>query len=327
MLALDRQVLEQAQQWLAQGETIWLTTVIATFGSSPREPGSMMVAKADGAHCGSLSGGCVEENFLDQLKAGAFTQAFEKLRYGGTDPDENTVPGVSLPCGGLLEVLIEKLTPGDDNNRLMQHLVGALQGQTCLVREICLAKQQANLEEDSGLGPRVEEQGDNLLVRVGPAARLIIAGASPVSAYCAEFARALDYEVIICDPSPEALQAMPQHGVSLRAELPSITIARAQMSHAATAIVALTHDPRIDDLAMMEAVNTDAFYIGVMGSKITSQNRAARLMRSGGLNEAQVARIHMPIGLALGSKTPAEIALAVMADIVRCRRHKKRDAL
>ncbi|MNY53651.1 hypothetical protein D3C86_1894240 [compost metagenome] len=97
--------------------------------------------------------------------------------------------------------------------------------------------------------------------------------------------------------------------------------------HAATAVVALTHDPRIDDLAMIEAVRTPAFYIGVMGSRQTSRVRAERLRRAGGLSEDEVARLHMPIGLALGSKTPAEIALAVMADIVRVLRGRSRAAL
>ena len=155
-----------------------------------------------------------------------------------------------------------------------------------------------------------------MCIRVGPALRLIIAGISAVSVACADFARTLGFEVIVCDPRKEMRSYFDVHGVDVRDILPSLFIASGGC-HCATAVVALTHDPRIDDLAMIEAVRTPAFYIGVMGSRRTSTQRAERLRRSGGLSEDDVARIHMPIGLALGSKTPAEIALAVMADIHR----------
>lgn len=133
-------------------------------------------------------------------------------------------------------------------------------------------------------------------------------------------------EVIVCDPREEAHAGFDVADVQLRKELPSQFIA-ADGCHRATAVVALTHDPRINDLAMIEAVRTPAFYIGVMGSQRTSAVRAERLRRIGGLSEADIARLHMPVGLALGSKTPAEIALAAMADIVRVYRGRPRDAL
>lgn len=161
---------------------------------------------------------------------------------------------------------------------------------------------------------------------MGPVARLVIAGMSPVSEACAAFAHTLGYQVIVCDPREEELSKFQVPGVEVRPVLPSLYLAR-EGCHAATAIVALTHDPRIDDLALMEAVNTPAFYIGVMGSLRTSQQRRERLIRSGGMTEGDLARIHMPIGLNLGSKTPAEIALAVMADIVRVRRGRNREEL
>ena len=147
-----------------------------------------------------------------------------------------------------------------------------------------------------------------------------------MSVVCAQFAQALGFEVIVCDPREEAHAGFEVPGVEVRQELPSLFIA-ADGCHTATAVVALTHDPRIDDLAMIEAVRTPAFYIGVMGSRRTSAARAERLRRSGGLSEAEIARLQMPIGLALGSKTPAEIALAVMADVVRVYRGRPRDAL
>lgn len=327
MQHLDVQVVKRALDWLREGETVWFCTVLSTFGSSPREPGSMFVARADGQHVGSLSGGCVEEDFLERLRSGAFTQAVERIRYGS----QAGLGGerVSLPCGGILTVLIERMVPDGSALRHLEILLESLRGQRGRVRQVNLDTGDKAFLDDDSPGPRVTESEEQnvVFIRVGPAARLIIAGVSPVSIVCAEFATTLGYEVILCDPREEAFADVPLDGVRLEPVLPSLFIAAPGNCHAATAIVALTHDPRIDDLAMIEAVTTPAFYVGVMGSRRSSDARAERLRRSGGLTEQQIDRIQMPIGLALGSKTPAEIALAVMADILRVQRGKARGSL
>ncbi|WP_110649300.1 XdhC family protein [Salinicola peritrichatus] len=323
MQYLDLQVLEAALEWANAGETIWLCSVLATFGSSPREPGSMLVARADGSHVGSLSGGCIEEDFLGKIAEGHFGDALSVVRYG-EGADES--PQVALPCGGILDVLVECLTPDTANLTHLEVLHATLLGQRSLVRRIDLESGRKRFVEADENGPRVERDGPIVQLRVGPALRLIIAGISPVSQFCAEFARALGFEVIVCDPRDEARRDFPVDGVEVQSVLPSLFIASGGC-HAATAVVALTHDPRIDDLAMIEAVRTPAFYIGVMGSKRTSAKRAERLKRSGGLDDDAIARLHMPIGLDLDSKTPAEIALAVVADILRVRRGKARHEL
>lgn len=320
---LDLQVVESALRWANAGEPVWLCSVLATFGSSPREPGSLLVARAGGEHVGSLSGGCIEEDFLERLQDGAFDDPVTVVRYGDGGIDH---PQVTLPCGGSLEMLVERLTPGHTTLIHLEVLQAALLGQRALIRRVDLEDGQASFVDGDAQGPRVERDADSVRLRVGPALRLIIAGISPVSTACAEFARTLGFEVIVCDPRDEARASFEVTGVEVQAVLPSLFIASGA-SHAATAIVALTHDPRIDDLAMIEAVRTPAFYIGVMGSQRTSSQRAERLRRSGDLTDAEIARIYMPIGLALGSKTPAEIALAVMADILRVHRGLARDAL
>lgn len=225
-------------------------------------------------------------------------------------------------------MLIEKLPMDESTVEHLNRLKEALTGGNPLARIVCPQTGRWSVIDDDGLGPRTEQQQDQnkVLLRVGPVARLIIAGISPVSEACADFARTLGFEVIVCDPREELVQSFPVNGVNTMVILPSLYIQR-NGCHGATAVVALTHDPRIDDLALMEAVKTDAFYIGVMGSHRTSRSRAERLERSGGLTADQISRIHMPIGLALGSKTPAEIALAVMADIIRTRRGKARSEL
>lgn len=305
--------------------------MLSTFGSSPREPGAWLVARRDGEHVGSLSGGCVEEDFLDRLAEGAFEAPVQRVRYGEAEEALNG-PRVTLPCGGILEVLVERLEPGPATLAHLAALERALTGQRPRIRQVDLASGALTLEDDSGLGDRVvwppagDEAAGTVRLRVGPVARLVLAGMSPVAEACAEFAQRLGFEVMLCDPRAEALDGLTVPGVERVVNLPSAFIAGGGC-HAATAVVALTHDPRIDDLAMIEAVRTEAFYIGVMGSRKTSAARAERLRRSGGLTEAELARIQMPIGLGLGSKTPAEIALAVMADIVRVRRGQGRDAL
>lgn len=326
MQHLDLAVIEQALAWARDRKTIWLCTVLSSYGSSPREPGSLFVADADGQHVGSLSGGCVEEDFLARLRDGLFPERVSKIRYG--DPGAPAAPPVRLPCGGVLEVLVEKLPSDTATLAHLQLLRTALTGNTPLVRTVSMCDGRCTSKDDDGLGPRVEENPaqDLILLRVGPVARLVIAGVSPVSVACAQFATSLGFEVVVCDPHEEKMTGFNVPGVRLIPALPSLYITP-ESCHRATAVVALTHDPRIDDLALMEAVRTDAFYIGVMGSARTSQDRAERLLRSGGLSQTEVDRIHMPIGLALGSKTPAEIALAVMADIVRIRRGRARNNL
>ncbi|MCL7944653.1 XdhC family protein [Marinobacter sp. ATCH36] len=322
MQSLDVQVVKQALEWLTNDSTIWLCTVLSTFGSSPREPGSLMVATADGSHLGSLSGGCVEEDFLERLADGEYELPAVVVRYGASGQGVENAR-VRLPCGGVLEVLVERMLPSSDNLAQLEKVMGALTGRHELARYVRLTDGQSWLEEAEPTGPRVTwEEGSELVrIQVGPIAKLILAGYSTVAEACANFAISLGYQVVLCDPREEIARNMNlPEGVEFIPQLPSLYIAAEGACSPSTAVVAVTHDPRIDDLAMMAAVKTDAGYIGVMGSIRTSRARAERLRRTGGLIEEEIERIHMPIGLNIGSKTPAEIALAIVADIVRIRK-------
>lgn len=323
MQHLDLQVVRRALAWSNAGQRVWLCSVLSTYGSAPRAPGSMLAVNDSGHWIGSLSGGCVEDDFLERMAEGAFLDAVSVVRYGeGDDPRSQ----VKLPCGGLLDVLVEKLEPDCEVQAHLRELESALLGQRRLIREVDLVSGARSLLVDREHGPRIEREIDRVRLRVGAAQRLLLAGYSSVAQACAEFAVGLGFEVILCDPRDEVLDGVVLDNVEIRRELPSMFIADGGC-HSDTAVVALTHDPRIDDLAMMEAVRTEAFYIGVMGSMQTSQKRFERLRRIGGLGEAELARIHAPIGLNLGSKTPAEIALAVLADILRIRSGIARDRL
>ncbi|MHA7117195.1 XdhC family protein [Pseudomonas promysalinigenes] len=323
MQHLDLQVISQALQWSLSGQRVWLCTVLATYGSAPRAPGSLLAVNQSGQWLGSLSGGCVEEDFLERVGQGEFPEPVAIVRYGdGSDRRSS----IRLPCGGVLEVLVENLAADCDVQAHLRELQGALRGQRRLLREVRLPQGQLQLFDDRDQGPRVERQGNQVRLRVGAAQRLLLAGYSSVAHFCAEFGKSLGFEVILCEPREEVLEGVLLEGIEVRRELPSEFIVNGGC-HADTAVVALTHDPKIDDLAMLEAVRTEAFYIGVMGSMTTSEKRRERLHRIGGLSDEQMARIHAPIGLNLGSKTPAEIALAVLADILRLRNGIARDAL
>ncbi|QRY79722.1 XdhC family protein [Pseudomonas sp. PDNC002] len=323
MQHLDLQVVRQALQWSSAGQRVWLCSVLFTYGSAPRAPGSLLAVNASGQWVGSLSGGCVEDDFLERVAAGEFSEPVVVVRYGdGTDTRTN----IRLPCGGILDVLVENLAPDCDVQAHLRELESALLGQRRLLREVNLQNGSRRLSDDHEYGPRVERDEASVRLRVGAAQRLLLAGYSSVAHFCAEFGKGLGFEVILCDPREEALDGVVLDGIEIRRELPSVFIANGGC-HADTAVVALTHDPKIDDLAMLEAVRTEAFYIGVMGSRTTSDKRRERLHRIGGLNETELARVHAPIGLNLGSKTPAEIALAVLADILRTRSGVAREAL
>lgn len=322
MKQLDLQVIQQARDWLAAGKPVWLCTVLSTYGSAPRGPGAMLVALDDGEHCGSLSGGCVEEDFLERLTSRQFRPFNQIVRYG----EGGLAPTLALPCGGVLDVLVEHFAPGDEQDRHLTEVEKALSGHERVTRRVLLDGSRRELQAAQRGQPRVERQAEAVLIRMGAVYRLLLAGLSPVARYCASFAVALGYEVILCDPRTEVIAGFAMDGVEVRNVLPSVFIEEGGC-HGSTAVVALTHDPRLDDLTMLEAVRSDSFYIGAMGSRRTSAKRLERLARIGGLDEQALARIHAPIGLNLGCKTPAEIAMAVMADILREANGVSRSAL
>lgn len=316
MESLDIRVVRQAQRWLESGQPVWLCTVLHTYGSAPRVPGSLLAATRSGAFSGSLSGGCIEDDFITRLSRGSFAADSQIIRYGAG----GLPAAVALPCGGSIDVLVERMTAADRPQ--LAAMLAALEGRQALVRRITLPL-RAGWQWDAGgaAGQQIHWQGEQVVIPMGAAPRLIVAGYSAVAHDCILLAQMLGFEVLLCEhreeqqrqfrqdfPAPEAALRFSPRFPARYLELES--------AHARCAIVALTHDPRIDDLTLAEAVNTRAFYIGAMGSARNSQRRRERLATVGGLSAAELARIQAPIGLPIGSKTPAEIALAVMAQIV-----------
>lgn len=312
---LDIQVLEQAIGWAAD-EPVWLCTVLHTWGSSPRSPGSLLAARADGHHCGSLSGGCIEEHFLKQIGNGRWEQPSQVIRYG----DGELAPDVRLPCGGILDILVEYLPAGAKTQAYLRQQLEAIQGYQAVEKRVIPPAACHHLAPSDYSGKtNVSHDNNEIVIRLAAAPCLLVAGYSPVAHYCIEFAYSLGFEVILCEPRPEQqeiVSANRPNGARIEHTFPARFLEQ-HGCHANTAIVSLTHDPRLDDLTMMEAVRTPAFYIGVMGSERNSAKRRHRLEQLAGMTDEQLSRIHAPIGLNIGSKTPAEIALAIMADVVR----------
>lgn len=324
MQATDRQVIEHICQWLKNGESCWLATVIETWGSSPRPIGSLLSCNSNGQLVGSLSGGCVEDDLLERLTRGdlASGQA-EYLKYGISSEETERL---GLPCGGHLHIVVEPLQPQALSH--FQQILDALKQRKCIQRSLNLAQTTDKpllkaVQRFSTL--KFDHESRTLEHTFGPRYQLFIIGAGMVSSYLAGMAQALNYQVTVCDPRQQMLDDFQQDGVSLVNDMPDDAI-RKLANDEATAIVALTHDPRIDDMGLMQALKTKAFYVGAMGSRKTSQSRRERLLQLD-VSVAELNTLHAPIGLPIGSKTPPEIAISILAEITAVRNKRKQDSI
>jgi len=318
MQAVDEEVLNHVVHWLEAGEPCWLATVIETWGSSPRPVGSLFACNARGSVAGSLSGGCVEDDLLEKLTTGQLARnAPQYFRYGITAEETEKF---GLPCGGALHVVIEPLQGDASTLAHFRHLATALRSRRRVRRDIDLVRGTRNAVDVDHHEPlNWDPAAQRLRHTCGPRYQLFIIGAGMVSKYLAELALKLDYEVRVCDPREHLLRDFGVPGVECVNDMPDDAVRR-YASDPDSAIVALTHDPRIDDMGLMEALRTDAFYVGAMGSTRTSASRRERL-RALDLSEAEIARLRAPIGLPIGSKTPPEIAIAIIAELIAVRQH------
>jgi len=323
MQAVDEEVLSSVLGWLEAGEHCWLATVIETWGSSPRPVGSLFACNSQGRVVGSLSGGCVEDDLLEKLTSGRLARsAPQYFRYGITAEETEKF---GLPCGGALHIVIEPLAGDAATLEHFRQLTGALQQRRRVRREVDLAAgTRTAVDVDRHAPLEWDPAVQRLRHTCGPRHQLFIIGAGMVSKYLAELALKLDYQVRVCDPRQHLIDDFGVPGVETLCDMPDDAVRRFA-NDPDSAIVALTHDPRIDDMGLMEALRTDAFYVGAMGSTRTSASRRERL-RALELTEAEIGRLHAPIGLPIGSKTPPEIAIAIIAELIAERQHADADA-
>ncbi|HEV7477120.1 MAG TPA: XdhC family protein [Burkholderiales bacterium] len=310
MDSVDIEVLRSAEAWRKAGHRVALGTIVKTWGSAPRPVGAMVAVRDDGQVTGSVSGGCVEDDLIDKVKAklAGWTRP-ELFTYGVTN-EEATRWG--LPCGGTLQLVMEPLSDTSGIQELLQKI-----GSQQLVRR--------RLEMDSGratLEPGrwqdvLEFDGRVLSAVHGPRWRLVLIGAGQLTRYLAEMAHMLDYNVTVVDPREEYAAGWDVAGVPLNRGMPDDVVRELNLD-GHTALIALTHDPKLDDLALMEGLKSAAFYVGAIGSKKNNDARRVRL-REFDVSQDEIARLRGPVGLYIGSKTPPEIAVAILAEMTAVR--------
>ncbi len=307
----DIQVLAKVDEWAREGRRSVLGTIVRTWGSAPRPVGALVAIRDDGQVIGSVSGGCVEDDLVarvgDLFRDGAVP---EKVRYGVSSEE---AARFGLPCGGTLEIVLE---PVAAHSKIAQLLAEVRAGRQ-VRRMMTLASGEVALEIVPG-ADALNCSADALVSYFGPRYRMLLIGAGQLSSYLAEMARALDYAVAVCDPRAEYAEGWEIPGATLTREMPDDAVV-AFRPDAHSAIIALTHDPKLDDMALLEALVSESFYVGAIGSLKNQDARRVRLAKHFGLTEAQLARLHGPVGIKNGARTPAEIAVAILADLTAVR--------
>jgi xanthine dehydrogenase accessory factor len=306
MDSVDLEVLKRSADWVEKGHRALLVTVVRTWGSSPRPEGAMLVVRDDGHVVGSVSGGCIEDDIIDRVRREGMTQTrCEAVTYG-VSADEARRFG--LPCGGTIQLVLEPLTRESGILALLREI----ESGHLVARRLDLPSGFATLHPAKATDGLAFD-GRTLTTIHGPRYRMLVIGASQLSKYLAQIAVGLDYQVTICDPREEYTETWDIPGVTLVRTMPDDTVLAMKLDERC-AVVALTHDPKLDDLALMEALKSPAFYVGALGSRANNAKRRERL-REFDVSDAEIARLHGPIGLYIGSRTPPEIAISILAEV------------
>ena len=310
---LDVLVLRTLRDWLRAERRALLATVVRTWGSSPRPVGSIMALSEDGAVVGSVSGGCVEDELVDR-----YTRLYGRNERMPDGPPERVRYGVSadeahrfgLPCGGTLELLIE-FAPSVD---ALETLVKELEAGHLMRRTVSLA--DGSVQLDTADRPaELSLDGENLTNTFGPEYRMLLIGAGQLAEYLSTMARFSGFAVTVCDPRTEYTTEWNVRDVALTNAMPDDAVVDFRPD-ARSCVIALSHDPKLDDLALLEALHSDAFYVGAIGSRRNAASRRQRMIEHFDETEASLGRLRGPIGIYIGSKTPPEIAVSVMAEVL-----------
>ena len=320
---LDVMVLRTLRDWRTAGKRALLATVVRTWGSSPRPVGSIMALCEDGAVVGSVSGGCIEDDLIYRhTQAYASASASAPAQGGGNSipsgPPTFVKYGITadeahrfgLPCGGTLELLLEY----DPDAAALAQLVQALEAGQLMQRTVRLSDGAVTLAA-ARAPAELSVSSVELVNTFGPEYRMLLIGAGQLTEYLATMALFSGFAVTVCDPREEYRSAWSVAGAKVLSEMPDDVVVAFKPDRR-SCVIALTHDPKLDDLALLEALATDAFYVGAIGSRRNNDARHQRMAEHFGLNEAALARLRGPIGIYIGSKTPPEIAVSVMAEVL-----------
>jgi xanthine dehydrogenase accessory factor len=309
MDSLDLQVLGQARDWRREGRAVWLVTVLETWGSAPRPPGALLAMRDDGLVVGSVSGGCVEDDLIERVRQGERVATPSLINYGVSKEE---AARFGLPCGGNLRLVQEPLA----ETRWIDEVLERTARHELVARILDLATGRVRVEA-AARGEAFAFDGKTLRALYGPRWRMLVIGAGQLSRSLAQMALGLDFEVVVCDPREEYHLTWDVPGTTFSTAMPDDLAIEMQLDPH-TAVVAVTHDPKLDDLVLLEALKSPAFYIGALGSRGNTAKRKERLALFD-LSAAEIERLHGPIGLDIGSRTPAEIAVAILAEIIAVR--------
>jgi xanthine dehydrogenase accessory factor len=305
----DFSVLQTCIRWIAGGHRVALATVVETWGSAPRPVGAWLAIRQDGQLAGSVSGGCVEDDLIERVRTDVLAGDLPQIVLYGVTKEEAARFG--LPCGGTLRLVVEPRPQLE----VLRELLARVAAKRICARVLDLRTGDAKLEE---AGREDTHRFDGRIMRAiyGPRWRLIVVGAGQLSQYVASMATAAGYEVVVVDPRQEfgaGFEVDGLRGVRFERSMPDDLIADIGVdSH--TAIVALSHDPKLDDMALLEALKSPAFYVGALGSRANTARRKERL-RLFDLAQEEIERLHGPTGLFIGARTPPEIAISILAEI------------
>ena len=307
MNSTDLSVLKSAVKWLRSGQSVAIATVVQTWGSAPRPVGSWLAIRADGQVAGSVSGGCVEDDLIRRVQTEILTRNTPEMVVYGITQQEAARFG--LPCGGTLRLLVEP----KPELAVLEKLLENISSHQITRRSVNLSTGKSILS----LGDRSDEfvcTEQEMQTTYGPRWRMVIIGAGQLSLYTADFALASDFEVIVIDPREEYAEGLNRTDITFSKGMPDDVLLEIGVdSH--TAVVALTHDPKLDDMALMEALKSPAFYVGALGSRKNTQKRKERLLEFD-ISQEQVEKLHGPVGLYIGALTPPEIAVSILAEVI-----------
>ena len=310
MDSVDLSVLKTLREWQAGDLPLWLVTVVETFGSSPRPPGAILALRGDGLVVGSVSGGCIEDDLVLRAKRGQLQiDRCDVLTFGVTREEAKRF---RLPCGGVIRVVVEPI----QNTDWVEQVLQLVQAHRLVRRTLHFNSLQVELD-DASRTDCISFDGATLTTVLGPRWRMLIIGAGQTSAYLARMAQALDYQVFVCDPRAEMRNTWDVPETTLMSEMPDDAVLALQVDNS-TVIIALTHDPKLDDMALLEALKSPAFYVGALGSLANNKKRRERLALFD-LTPEEIARLHGPVGLNIGSRTPPEIAVSILAHLISIR--------
>ena len=310
MDSVDLQVLKSASDWVKAGRRVVMATVIRTWGSAPRPIGALTAIRDDGMVVGSVSGGCIEDDMILQVRSGELVK----------DKPATTQYGV---IGGGGEAFRSALRRHAGAGARAAHKDSGLDDLLARVERHELVMRRLDMKSGRvTIGPakstdQLTFDGATLATVHGPRWRLLIIGAGQLSTFLAQMAQGLDYQVTICDPREEYAEGWNVQGVELKRDMPDDVVTEMNLD-GHSAVVTLTHDPKLDDMALLEALKSPAFYVGAIGSRKNNEARRKRLAEFD-LSQQEIARLHGPVGLKLGAKTPPEIAVAILAEMTAIR--------